>query len=102
MLRFEGHQSIQQRLILATLSNKHLRISDIRTDSETPGINETEGNFNSKIKANFIRFLEKITNGSVFEINYTGTSITYRPGSLLGGLIEHECSHMGPILEVSN
>jgi RNA 3'-terminal phosphate cyclase-like protein len=35
--------------------------------------------------------LEKVTNGSVVEISYTGTSILYRPGAIEGGRIQHDC-----------
>lgn len=35
--------------------------------------------------------LEKVTNGSVVEISYTGTSILYRPGAVEGGRIQHDC-----------
>lgn len=32
-----------------------------------------------------------MTNGSTIEISYTGTSIIYKPGSIQGGRIEHDC-----------
>ena len=36
----------------------------------------------------FVRLLEKLTNGSTVEINYTGTSLLYRPGTMRGGKME--------------
>lgn len=39
----------------------------------------------------FLRFLETLTNGSVIEINYTGTSVIFKPGSILGGSINFDC-----------
>lgn len=39
----------------------------------------------------FLRFLEILTNGSVIEINYTGTAVTFKPGSILGGSLSFDC-----------
>lgn len=39
----------------------------------------------------FLRFLETLTNGSVIEINYTGTEVIFRPGSVLGGSLSFDC-----------
>jgi RNA 3'-terminal phosphate cyclase-like protein len=39
----------------------------------------------------FLRLLEKITNGATVEISYTGTSLVYRPGVIVGGQFSHEC-----------
>uniref|UniRef100_A0A8D2L6V4 RNA terminal phosphate cyclase like 1 n=1 Tax=Varanus komodoensis TaxID=61221 RepID=A0A8D2L6V4_VARKO len=43
-------------------------------------------------EANFIRLIDKITNGSRIEINQTGTTLYYQPGLLCGGSLEHDCS----------
>lgn len=83
LLKFEGHNYLRQRLILATLSGKVVRIDKIRSDDHDPGIRDHE--------ANFLRLLEKVTNGSTIEINYTGTSVLYKPGAIQGGRIEHDC-----------
>ncbi|KAI7864360.1 RNA-3'-phosphate cyclase [Spinellus fusiger] len=83
LVRFEGHQYLRQRLVLATLSGKPVRIDKIRSDDANPGLTEYE--------ASFLKLLEKVTNGSVIEINYTGTSIVYKPGGIQGGRIEHDC-----------
>ena len=39
----------------------------------------------------FLRFIEALTNGSVIEINYTGTSVVFKPGSILGGSLNFDC-----------
>ncbi|KAI8823578.1 RNA 3'-terminal phosphate cyclase/enolpyruvate transferase [Fimicolochytrium jonesii] len=84
MLRFEGHNYFRQRLLLATLSNKPVRIDKIRSDDEDrPGLSDYE--------ASFLRLLEKVTNGAVVEISYTGTTVVYRPGLIIGGKVRHEC-----------
>lgn len=41
----------------------------------------------------FLRFIEALTNGSVIEINYTGTSVTFKPGSILGGSLNFDCGN---------
>ncbi|KAI8343410.1 RNA 3'-terminal phosphate cyclase [Chlamydoabsidia padenii] len=83
LLKFEGHNYLRQRLVLATLSGKIVRIDKIRSDDEDPGIRDYENKF--------LQLLEKVTNGSTFEISYTGTSILYKPGAIMGGRIEHDC-----------
>ncbi|KAJ3322482.1 rRNA-processing endoribonuclease [Boothiomyces sp. JEL0866] len=83
-LKFQGHNHFRQRLVLATLSGKSVRIQNIRTDDqEHTGLTDYE--------ASFIRLIEKITNGSTIEISYTGTSLTYHPGVISGGSINHDC-----------
>ncbi|ORE06348.1 RNA 3'-terminal phosphate cyclase [Rhizopus microsporus var. microsporus] len=83
ILKFQGYNYLRQRLILATLSGKPVRIEKIRSDDENPGLRDFE------IK--FLNLLEKVTNGSVIEISYTGTSVLYRPGAIEGGRIQHDC-----------
>ncbi|KAI8812422.1 RNA 3'-terminal phosphate cyclase/enolpyruvate transferase [Cladochytrium replicatum] len=85
IMRFEGHNHFRQRLILATLSGKPIRIDKIRSEEEEMGLRDYE--------ASFLRLLEKLTNGSVIEISYTGTTVLYRPGVIQGGRI----MHAGPI-----
>lgn len=64
MLKFRGCQNFRQRLVFSTLSGRALRIDDIRSNDENPGLRDFE--------ASFLRLLEKITNGCVVEINETG------------------------------
>jgi len=82
-LRFTGCAQFRQRITLATLARKRVRIDDIRADSEEPGLQDFE--------ASFLRLVEKLTNGMVLEINETGTSLRYVPGVLQGGVLEHDC-----------
>ncbi|CAG8498981.1 3433_t:CDS:2 [Dentiscutata erythropus] len=83
ILKFSGHNYFRQRLVLATLSGKTVKINKIRSDDNDPGINDFE--------ANFLRLLDKVTNGSIIEINYTGTSVLFKPGIIAGGRISHDC-----------
>lgn len=42
-------------------------------------------------EVSFLRLLEAVTNGSHIEISYTGTTIIYRPGIIIGGDLTHNC-----------
>ncbi|TIA90552.1 hypothetical protein E3P99_01515 [Wallemia hederae] len=84
LIHLTSHVLLRQRLVIATLLGRPLRIDAIRSDSDNPGITDYE--------AGFLRLLEKLTNGSSVEISYTGTSILYQPGSLTGGSVTHSCS----------
>lgn len=83
MLKFQGCAHFRQRLVCATLSGKKVKINDIRSEAEEPGLREYE--------VNFLRLLEKLTNGSTIDINVTGTVVNYTPGFIMGGYIEHDC-----------
>lgn len=75
---------MKYRLLLSTLSGKPVTITDIRINHDEPGAREYE--------VSLIRLLDKLTNGSQFELNDTGTVLTYIPGLLIGGDLEHDCS----------
>lgn len=76
-LKFTGHKSFTQRLVLATLTGRPIHISKIRPNSPTnPGLAPHE--------VSFLRLLEAVTNGSSMQISYTGTTITYHPGLITG------------------
>eukprot|EP00899_Mesostigma_viride_P007212 jgi/Mesvir1/16492/Mv10046-RA.1 len=80
----QGAQQFRQRLVCSTLSRKPLRIDNIRSKDQNPGINEAE--------ASLLRLVEKICDSCVVEINETGTSLRYRPGVVVGGsALVHEC-----------
>ncbi|XP_072311400.1 RNA 3'-terminal phosphate cyclase-like protein [Eucyclogobius newberryi] len=83
-LVYDGCNFFRQRLVLATLSGKRVKIKNIRSREDEPGLRDFE--------ASFIRLLDKVTNGSRIEINQTGTVLFYQPGLLYGGSIEHDCN----------
>lgn len=83
LLHFSTHENFTTRLVLSTLSGKSIKISNIRSDSLNPGLLDYE--------VSFLRLLESVTNGSVIEISYTGTSLIYRPGLITGGSFTHNC-----------
>lgn len=82
-IHFSGHAHFRRRLILATLSGMPVRIDKIRSDDVSPGVKDYE--------VSFLRLLETVTNGSVFEISYTGTTVVFRPGIIVGGSVTHNC-----------
>ncbi|KAJ3492332.1 hypothetical protein NLI96_g8 [Meripilus lineatus] len=83
VLRFSGHQYLRHRLVLSILSGKPVRIDKIRPDDQNPGLRDYE--------VSLLRLLERITNGTVIEINVTGTAILLKPGIITGGNVTHEC-----------
>ncbi|XP_067105823.1 RNA 3'-terminal phosphate cyclase-like protein [Osmerus mordax] len=83
-LTYDGCNFFRQRLVLSTLSGKRVKIRNIRSKDDNPGLRDFE--------ASFIRLLDKVTNGTRIEINQTGTMLFYQPGLLYGGTIEHECN----------
>ncbi|XP_071563374.1 RNA 3'-terminal phosphate cyclase-like protein isoform X1 [Temnothorax nylanderi] len=84
ILIYEGSNYLRYRLLLSTLSGKAVKIINIRTKNDDPGLKEYE--------ISFIHLLDKITNGTKIELNETGTNIYYNPGLLNGGELEHDCS----------
>lgn len=76
-VRFTSSKSFAHRLVLSTLTGKPVHISQIRSSSPTnPGLAPHE--------ISFLRLLESVTNGSYIEISYTGTTLLYRPGLIIG------------------
>lgn len=84
-LKFDdGAIQFRQRLAVSILSNRPLLIRNIRSDSIfSPGLRPYE--------ASFLRLVEKMSNGTVIEINSTGTQLRFNPGILIGGDLKHEC-----------
>ena len=78
-LRFTGHRGFARRLVLATLTGRSVHISKIRSSSPNhPGLAPHE--------ISFLRLLEAVTNGSVIDVSYSGTTITYQPGLITGAV----------------
>uniref|UniRef100_H3A6A2 RNA 3'-terminal phosphate cyclase-like protein n=1 Tax=Latimeria chalumnae TaxID=7897 RepID=H3A6A2_LATCH len=84
VLSYEGCNFFRQRVVLATLSGRPVKIRKIRAKDDNPGLRDFE--------ASFIRLIDKITNGSRIEINETGTTLYFQPGLLHGKTVEHDCN----------
>ncbi|KAK5131426.1 hypothetical protein LTR08_000962 [Meristemomyces frigidus] len=81
-LKFTGSKFLVQRLVLATLTGRPLRISQIRSSSHSsPGLAPHE--------VSFLRLLDAITNGAQIEFSYTGTTVLYKPGLITGSAAGH-------------
>ncbi|KAK3054309.1 hypothetical protein LTR09_004577 [Extremus antarcticus] len=89
-LKFTGSKYLIQRLVLATLTGRAIRVSQIRASSHTsPGLAAHE--------VSFLRLLESITNGSHIEFSYTGTTLLYKPGLITGAATGHGLTTGGAI-----
>lgn len=84
LLAFQGSNFLRQRLILSILSGKSVHIIDIRKNDDDPGLRGYE--------VSLIRLLDKISNGSVIEINKSGSAVYFKPGLLHGDSITHDCN----------
>ncbi|KCV72270.1 18S rRNA biogenesis protein RCL1 [Fonticula alba] len=82
-LEFEGCNYFRQRIILSLLSGRAIRIINIRTDEADPGLVDYE--------VAFLKLIDRVTNGTNATIGYTGSSVTFRPGALIGGKLEFDC-----------
>ena len=89
IVTLEGHRNFRLRLVLSTLSGKPIKIVRIRSDDMNPGLRDHE--------VSFLRLLESVTNGTHIEISYTGTTVIYKPGIIIGGQITHNCPNTKPI-----
>ncbi|KAJ4322023.1 hypothetical protein N0V94_002602 [Neodidymelliopsis sp. IMI 364377] len=90
-LNFTGHRNLISRLLLATLTGRPVRISQIRSSSTNPGL--------TRYETNFVRLLDAVTNGGQIQFSMTGTTLVYRPGLITGsaeglgahgGVLRHE------------
>lgn len=84
ILQYEGCNFLRQRLVLSILSGKTIQITNIRTAEDEPGLKDYE--------ISLLKLLDKVTNGTIVELNETGTSLYFQPGLLFGGTVENDCS----------
>ncbi|KAI5844317.1 RNA 3'-terminal phosphate cyclase family protein [Tricharina praecox] len=75
-IKFSTHANLRHRLVLATLTGTPLHITQIRSNSLTPGLTPSE--------FSLLRLLDTLTNGAFFEVSVTGTTFLYRPGLITG------------------
>ncbi|PVV02196.1 hypothetical protein BB560_003356 [Smittium megazygosporum] len=81
ILKFSGHSYFRQRVALSLLSSLPIRIDDIRSDTDSPGLKDFE--------ISLLQIAEKITNGTNIDIS---TSVVIKPGSLIGGKFYQACA----------
>ena len=80
-LEFEGASSFRHHLACALLANRSVRMRDIGLDREKQGLNECE--------VNFMKFVDRATSGSKFEVRDGTTDLSFKPGMILGGVFTH-------------
>jgi RNA 3'-terminal phosphate cyclase-like protein len=90
ILRFNGHRYLVNRLVLSTLTGRPIRVSQIRSSSPTsPGLLPHE--------VSLLRLLEALTNGTIIEFSYTGTTVVYKPGLITGSAAGYGAGSSGAI-----
>ena len=84
--KFQGSTLFRHRIVFATLTHTPIEINNIRLKHEKCGLRDYE--------MNFLELLDSITNGSLIEINESGTRVRYRPGTIIGSnrALTHKCS----------
>lgn len=82
-IQFEGSNCLRQRLILSTITSRPISIKNIRSSGEEPGLNDSE--------VILLKLFEKISNGLTVDLDESGTELSFNPGVLVGGKIEHDC-----------
>eukprot|EP01062_Namystynia_karyoxenos_P059836 TRINITY_DN51257_c0_g1_i1.p1 TRINITY_DN51257_c0_g1~~TRINITY_DN51257_c0_g1_i1.p1 ORF type:complete len:373 (+),score=71.99 TRINITY_DN51257_c0_g1_i1:86-1204(+) len=82
-LTVKGTRFFRYRIACALLSGRTVVFDDIRTQGEEVGLRDYE--------VNFLRFVDRYTNGTHIEINETGTRVRLKPGVVVGGTFTHPC-----------
>lgn len=82
MLSFEGASLFRHHLVCSILAKRPITISNIHSRDDPPGIKPFE--------ANFLKFIDRITNGSTFQVLKENTELVFHPGMILGGVFSHE------------
>ena len=76
-LRLTTQRAFTHRITISTLTGRDLHLSHIRSNSPAnTGLAPHE--------ISFLRLVESVTNGSHIGISYTGTTLLYRPGLIVG------------------
>ena len=95
-LTYEGCTMFRERLTASLLSGNSIRINNIRSEYYHTN-NEDMSIGLQDFEASYLKLIDNMTDGTVIEINETGTTLKFKPGIIVGGEITHECS----ILKVS-
>lgn len=83
MIKFSTSEDFRTRIVFATLTGKPVTINKIRSESENPGLADYE--------VSFLRLMDTICNGTEITISYTGTTVRYKPGIIIGGTHTYDC-----------
>ena len=83
---FQGSNLFRLKIAYSFLLNRPIRISNIRAESINPGMTQYE--------VNFLKLVSEISNGTIIQINQTGTGFTLIPGTITnnyGDQLTFEC-----------
>jgi len=80
-LEVEGGSCFRHHLSCALLAHRPVRVRSIGLDRERQGLNENE--------VNFMKFVDRVTSGSKFEVRDGTTDVLFSPGMILGGVFSH-------------
>lgn len=105
---FQGHRFLRQRLLLSILSGIPIKVEKIRSDHSDPGLKGAYVTRNFwpwqviDYEVSLLRLFEAVTNGTIIEISYTGTTISFKPGFIAGTptlakSFTHDCPVSKPI-----
>ncbi|ESN93903.1 hypothetical protein HELRODRAFT_115371 [Helobdella robusta] len=83
MLTYEGCNFFRQRVLLATLSGRSLKVHKIRQFDDKVGV--------SPFEVDLMKLVEKLSKGATIMFSEDTTSLTYHPGLLDGGRVQHDC-----------
>lgn len=64
----DGSIAFRQKVLLSVVSNRPIRIRNIRSRSRNPGVTSAE--------VDFLKLINEISNGTIVKVNDTGGSFT--------------------------
>ncbi|KAH9282245.1 RNA 3'-terminal phosphate cyclase-like protein [Echinococcus granulosus] len=80
----DGPVGFRQKILLSVISNRPIRIKNIRSKSKNPGVTSAE--------VDYLKLINELSNGAIVKVNDTGCNVFFSPGTLIGGEVEFTCS----------
>ena len=74
-MEYQGVKLFRHRIITSVLSGQTIKITEIRSKSDYPGLNDAE--------VSFLQLIGQLTSGSVIEVNQSGTQVNFKPGVVI-------------------
>jgi RNA 3'-terminal phosphate cyclase-like protein len=80
-IEVEGSGTFRHHLVCALLANRPVTISGLGDQRDKPGLVDFE--------VNFMKFLDRTTASSSFDVRNGSSELTFKPGLILGGVFSH-------------